>query len=111
MTIDTTPVNMPLDSPIMQDLFGVIITLELRTMIDEPYTVHANLCFSENNPLTEKPATLQDLIKLIIRRQHPRIDYIAEQNGVKLIQYKERPSFKQSMSAISYDPITKTLHV
>ncbi|GAB2549627.1 hypothetical protein [Spirosoma aerophilum] len=102
MTIDTSAVNLTLDSVIMTEQFGAVITLELRTMKGEPHKVHLNQCFGTRLASSTKPNTLGDLISLIMRRQHPQIQYIAELNGIKVTHYHERPSLSQSFSQIGY---------
>lgn len=112
MTIDTSPVNLTLDSTILTKELRAMLTLELRTMKGAKHLVHLNHDFPQvATAFLEKPATLGELISFTLRRQHPQIQYIAEMNGVLVSHYSEHLSLQQAFGQIEYDPETKTLHV
>ena len=106
MNIDTTSINLTPSSAIMTKHHGVVVALEVTGTTGLIHTVNFNQSFPkvETDPL-EKPKTLGELITYIIGRQHPLIQYIAEEYGVRVVQYRERMSLSQSFSQIEYSAI------
>lgn len=105
--IDATAVGLTPTSIILSRLLSVDITLELTTMKGDPHLIKftGSFCgFDITLDPKARPATLAGLVKLILNRRSPSERYIAEQNGVKVITYKERPSFRQSLNQIVYGP-------
>ncbi|GAB3513053.1 hypothetical protein GCM10027341_54680 [Spirosoma knui] len=86
--------------------------LELTTTKGEPHLIKFNSDFGGFDitlkPI-DRPATLKGLVKLILRRRKPSEQYVAELNGVKVIEYEERLSFRQAMSNIKYKTMAQKL--
>ena len=66
--------------------------------------IAARVCLDVPNDRDALPTvpTVGDVVRMVIRRQHPVLQYVAELNGVIVEHYHERYSFSQSMSCISY---------
>ncbi|GAB3546443.1 hypothetical protein [Spirosoma fluminis] len=105
MNIDATAIGLTPESLIMDRQYACKVTLELTTTKGEPHLIRFNGDFGgfdlSLNP-RERPATLQGLVKLILRRRKPAEHYVAELNGVKVIEYQERLSFRQAMNQIGF---------
>ena len=114
ISIDGSQVSMTPDSPILEGKNQrIVIKLELRTMKLLPHFITYTDEFDRLCNLP-KPERLADLIALVLRRQHPRFEYIAQQHGVRVCEYQELPTFRQSMSSIVYEKEadgTITMHV
>jgi len=103
MTIDATPVNLTPSSVILTDRLGIVVTLELITVKGKIYTLHVNQCFPRvPTDYLVKPKTLDELVRYIIRRQHPVIQHIAEVNGIRVVLFRERNSLSQAFDCIGY---------
>lgn len=103
MIIDATEVNLTPSSVILTERLGIVVTLELITMKGKIYTLNVNQCFPRMaTDYLAKPETLGELISYIIRRQHPAIQYIADRNGIRIVQFRERNSLSQAFDCIGY---------
>lgn len=105
MTIDATAVGLTPESTVLFILRGVSVTLELTTTKGQPHRIKYKHSFDgyDGTP-NYRPATLKALVELILKHRSASERYVAERNGVKVVEYRERHSWKQAMSQLVFTP-------
>lgn len=95
-----------LTDQVMTKLHHGQLYLRYLTMKGDVRRTLTNVYINVPNDRHSLPAhpTLQDVVELALRRQHPVMQYIAEQNGIVVEGYFELNSLAQGLACIEYGP-------
>lgn len=112
MNIQLEQPEWTLESPVMVEKLSCTLVMDLLTMKGETKREVRHMSIAvrymsiatvnDRDSLPEKP-TLLDLIHLMLKRLHPALQYVAEQNGIKVF-YHERWALHQALDHIEYGP-------